>query len=117
MFTHMSVRRRLDGPAKALLELVRQLTDADPRVANLRREVNMSHKRLKAKYRFIKSAPEKEKQEHDKLKKQLKNKQKSLAETFHDAYRKDCELQAYSEMMKMQLNPSMIEEPGDRPKV
>ena len=52
----------------------------------------MSHQRLKVKYRFIKSAPEKEKQEHDKLKKQLKNKQKSLAETFHNTYRKDYKL-------------------------
>ena len=92
MFTYISVRRRLDSPTKAPLELVRQLTDTDPRVTNLQREVNISHKQIKAKYRFIKRVLEKERQEHNKLKKQLKNKQRSLENTVHNTYRKDCEL-------------------------
>jgi len=117
VFTHMSVRRRLDDSVKAPRELLRQVTDADPRIASLRREVDMSHKRLKANYRLIKLAPEKEKQGHNKLKNRLKSEQKSLEDAVHDAYRKDRELQAYNEMMKMQLNPSTIEEPGERPKV
>jgi len=77
----------------------------------------MNRKRLKAKYKLIKRSPEKEKQEHNKLKNRLKSEQRNLGDALHDAYSKDCELQAYNEMMKMQLNPSTIEEQGDRPKV
>lgn len=101
VFTHISVRRRLDSPAKAPSELIRQATDADPRIASLRREVDMSYKRLKVNYRLIKLVPEKEKQGYNKLKNQLKSEQKSLENIVYNAYSKVRELQVYNEIMKI----------------
>ncbi|RFU28318.1 hypothetical protein B7463_g8023, partial [Scytalidium lignicola] len=116
-FTHMSVRRHLVSHSKAPSDLVDQVMDADPKIANLRQQVDTNNTQLKAKYKFINHAPEKEMQEHNKLKNQLKNEKKSLEEAIHDAYDKDYEHCAYSKMMKMQFNPSVIEETSERPKV
>ncbi|KAH8797870.1 FluG domain-containing protein [Xylogone sp. PMI_703] len=111
VFTHMSVRRRLVGRSKAPSSLVDQAISEDRSIAILRQQVDANHRRLKAKYKFIRRAPKREIQEHNKLQSQLKSEKKSLEETVHDVYNQECERRAYNEMMRMQLNPSMIEEP------
>lgn len=109
-FTHMSIRSHPDAPTKAPSELVRQLVDADPGVASLQQECDQKHRQIKGTYRFIKHAPKAVRQEYSELKKRLKNEKKSIEDELHVEYRKDYDFRAHNEMMKMQLNPSAIQE-------
>jgi len=116
-FAHMSLRCHPDAPSGAPPEVVRRLVDADAEIVILQRQFDELHNRLRADYKFIKRAPKGEKQEHDELGKKLKSEKKSLEDELHKAYRKDYFFRVHNEMMKMQLDPSMIEEPGVEPMV
>jgi hypothetical protein len=116
-FGHMSLRCHPGAPSGVPSELLRQLLAADPEIASLEREVNELHDQLKATYRFIKRAPEEKKREHQHLQQQLKNAKKSLTDELDAAHRRDYFFRIHNEMMKMSLDQTAIEEPGDEPMV
>jgi hypothetical protein len=116
-FGHMSLRCHPGAPSGVPSELLHQLLTADPEIASLTRELNELHNELKATYGFINRAPEEKIQEHKQVQQRLKNAKKSLTDELNAAYRKDYFFRIHNEMMKMSLDQTAIEEPGDEPMV
>lgn len=116
-FGHMSLRCHPGAPSGVPSELLRQLLKADPEIASLGREFNELHDQIKATYRFISHAPKKTSQEHKHLQQRLKNAKKILVDELNTAYRRDYFFRVHNEMMKMSLDQTAIEEPGNEPMV
>jgi hypothetical protein len=114
-FGQMSLCCHPGAPSGVPSQLLRQLLAADPEIASLEREINELHDQLKAIYRFIKRAPEEKKHKHQHLQQQLKNAKKSLIDKLDAAHRRDYFFRIYNKIIKMSLDQTAIEEPGDEP--
>jgi hypothetical protein len=109
-FTHMSIRCNPGAPREVPREVMEPLLAADPDITDLERRFKELHTKLKSEYKFIKRAPKGIKEKHDNLRKQLRNTKKNLKDEIEKAYRSDYFFRIHNEMMKRQLNKSVVEE-------
>jgi intergrase/recombinase len=83
-------------------------TDLD--ITNLKHWFKELYTKLKLEYKFIKQAPKRIKEKHNDLRKQLRNAKKNLKNKIKKAYRSNYFFCIYNEMIKRQLNKSVVEE-------
>ena len=86
------------------------LLAADPDIGNLERRFKELHTKIKCEYKFIKQALKRIRKKHDDVRTQLGNAKKSLKDKIKKAYRNNYFFCIHNEMMKRQLNKSMVEE-------
>ena len=113
-FTHMSIRCNPGAPKEVPREVMEQLFAADPDIVDLDRRFKTLYTEIKEEYKFIKRAPQKKRNEHEDLRKQLTNAKKSLKTEVEEAYRKDYFFQIHNEMMKRQLQRHLDKSVGDK---
>jgi len=106
----MSIRCNLGAPREVPREVIKLLLAADPDITDLKRRFKELHTKLKSEYKFIKRAPKGIKEKHDNLRKQLRNAKKNLKDKIKKAYKSDYFFCIYNEMIKRQLNKSVVEE-------
>jgi hypothetical protein len=116
-FTHMSIRCNPGAPKEVPREVMERLLAADLDIVDLERRFKALHTAIRREDKFIKRAPEKKRNEHEDLRKQLTNAKKSLRTEIEEAYRKDYFFQIHNEMMKRQLQryleKNMVEEDAE----
>jgi tRNA(Glu) U13 pseudouridine synthase TruD len=106
----MSIRCNLGAPREVPREVIELLLAADPDITDLKRRFKELYTKLKSEYKFIKRAPKGIKEKHDDLRKQLRNAKKNLKDKIKKAYRSDYFFCIHNEMIKRQLNKSVVEE-------
>jgi hypothetical protein len=109
-FTHMSIRCNPGAPKEVPKEVMDPLLAADPEIVDLEQQFKKSHTQIKAKYKLIKRAPIRIRKKHKDLQKQLTNVKKSLKDKIEKAFRKDYFFHIHNEMMRRQLNKTIVEE-------
>jgi hypothetical protein len=116
-FTHMSIRCNPEVP-REIPKLELDKLPADPEVVELTRQVKQMGIRMRQEHGFIKSAPEKVKDEYKQLQRDLKNAEKSFRDDMTKEYQEACRRRIHNEELERQVSGIMVgREPKLEPKV